>query len=228
MVQNHLSRLNTPISWGIKRKGIKFVTRPSPGPHRLRDCFPLSLLLTTHLKYAKTRKEVKTILNAGKIFINGIARKDLGFPIGLMDVISIPSLHQVYRVFYTIKGKFHLLPLNDEEKDVRIVQIQNKTITRKKKIQIQTSDGGNILVDTTQYKTRDTLYVSLKDKKILQHLPFAIGARIYITGGRKRGIVGTLEHIKERNIVVQSKELNFETAKRYGFVIGNIQTPEHT
>jgi len=71
MVKNHLSRLNAPTSWSIKRKVIKFTTRPSGGAHSLRESIPLSIVVTQLLKYARTRKEVKKILNEGKIFVNG-------------------------------------------------------------------------------------------------------------------------------------------------------------
>src|SRR3989344_4380216 len=96
---------------------------------------PLDLVITDLLKFARIRRETKKILNEGKIFVNGKVRKDLGYAVGLMDVMSIHSLNKDYRVFYDIKGKFKLSPLGDDEKDVRIVQIKNKTIISGKKIQ---------------------------------------------------------------------------------------------
>ncbi|MDP3728819.1 MAG: 30S ribosomal protein S4e [bacterium] len=227
MVKNHLSRLNAPVSWGVKRKGIKFITRPNAGAHSLRESIPLSLVVTDLLKFARIRKETKKILNEGKIFVNGKVRKDLSYAVGLMDLISIPSLNQNYRVFYDIKGKFKLLALEDDEKDLRLVQIKNKTIISGKKIQLNNSDGTNMILDkTADYKTGDTLFVSLKDGSIKEHIPLKKGARIYLIGGTKRGVVGTLEDTKENIIVVKTSEGSFETAKRYAFVIGKIKTLE--
>lgn len=227
MVKNHLSRLTSPVSWGVKRKGIKFITRPSAGAHNLRESIPLSLVVTDLLKFARIRKETKKILNEGKIFVNGKVRKDLGYAVGLLDVVSVPSLEQSYRVFYDTKGKFKLLTLDDGEKDLRLVQIKNKTIISGNKIQLNNSDGTNILLDTSsEYKTGDTLSVSLKDGSIKEHLPLKNGARIYLTGGTKRGVVGTLEDTKDTTITVQTSEGSFQTAKRYAFVIGKIKTLE--
>ena len=226
MVKNHLSRLNSPSSWGIKRKGIKFVTRPAAGAHSLKESIPLSLLVTHMLKYARTRKEAKKILNEGKILVNGKVRKNLDYAVGLMDVVFVPLLHETYRIFYDTKGKFKLLPIKDDEKNVKLVQIKNKTIIKKGKIQLNNSDGTNLLLDNGDYRSGDTLFVSLQDGKIKEHFPLKKGARIYIIGGTKRGVVGTLEEIKEQNIIVKTHEKIFETAKKYAFAIGTIQSPE--
>src|SRR3989344_3107655 len=188
MVKNHLSRLTAPVSWGVKRKGIKFITRPHAGAHNLRESIPLSLVITDLLKFARIRRETKKILNEGKI---------------------------------------KLSPLGDDEKDVRIVQIKNKTIISGKKIQLNNSDGTNIILDkVASYKTGDTLFVSLKDGSIKDHVSLKRGARIYLIGGTKRGVVGTLDDTKVNTIVVKTPEGSFETAKRYAFAIGKIKTLE--
>lgn len=143
-----------------------------------------------------------------------------------MDVISVPSIHENYRLFYDTKGKFKLLALKEDEKDVRLVQIKNKTIIAGKKIQLNNSDGTNLILDKADYHTGDTLVLSLTDGKVKEHIVLKKGARIYIIGGTKRGVVGTLEDTKENNIIVKTSEGNFETAKRYAFAIGKIQTLE--
>ncbi len=226
MVKNHLSRLTAPTSWGIKRKGIKFVTRPAAGAHSLRESIPLSVVTTDILKFGRTRKEVKKILNEGKILVNGKIRKDLHFAIGLMDVISIPSLNESYRVFYDIKGKFKLLKISDEEKNLGVVRVENKTLLKGGKIQVNNTNGSNIIIEKCDYKNGDTLFISLTDGKVKEHLPLKKGAKIYLIGGTKRGVVGTLEDTKEKNIIVKTKEGSFETAKRYAFVIGKLHTLE--
>lgn len=226
MVKNHISRLNTPKSWPLKKKGIKFTTRPEAGAHSLMESISLSLVITNILKFARTRKEVKKILNEGKILVNEKVRKELGFSLGLMDVISVPSLNEGYRLFYNRKGKFELLKLNDDEINIKPVKILNKTIIKNGKIQLNNSDGTNMIVDKQDYNTNDTLMISLKDGKVKEHLPFKEGARIYILGGTKIGTIGKLESIKENKIIIKSKTEEFETAKKYAFVIGKLHTLE--
>ncbi len=226
MVKNHLSRLNAPKSWSMKRKGIKFITRPNSGLHSLRESMPLSLILTNLLKYARTRKEVKKILNEKKVIINGKVRKSLEFAVGLMDVISVPSLDESYRVYYNHLGKFQLLPIKGEEIELKPVKIENKTVLKGGKFQINNTDGTNLILDKNDYVTGDTLIISLKDGKIKEHLQFKKGAKIFITAGNKIGTMGVIDDIKENKIMVKTKDSEFETLKKYAFVIGKLQTIE--
>ena len=99
MVKRHLSRLNAPKSWPIKRKGIKFIRKPSPGAHTLRQCISLSLVIQNMLKYAKTSKEIKKILHERKILVNGKVKRDSAFAVGIMDVLKA-QLDNGYFGFY--------------------------------------------------------------------------------------------------------------------------------
>ena len=45
--------------------------RPSTGPHKLRECLPLVLILRNRLKYALTNKEVQTILMQRLVKVDG-------------------------------------------------------------------------------------------------------------------------------------------------------------
>lgn len=66
-----------------KLKGV-YATRPSAGPHKLRECIPLSVLLQQRLKYALSRDEARKIVNdkEGLIKIDGKIRRDHRFPLG--------------------------------------------------------------------------------------------------------------------------------------------------
>ena len=72
MVKNHLSRLASPKTWGIAKKGRKWVARPSPGPHALNKCLTVNILLKEKLNYAKTTKEVKKILHDKSLLVDKI------------------------------------------------------------------------------------------------------------------------------------------------------------
>lgn len=43
--KKHLKRINTPRSWLLSKMGGIYATRPSQGPHRLRECLPLAVIL---------------------------------------------------------------------------------------------------------------------------------------------------------------------------------------
>lgn len=58
--------------------------RPSPGPHKLRECLPLTIFLRNRLKYALTGKEVLSIVMQRLIKVDGKVRTDPTYPAGFM------------------------------------------------------------------------------------------------------------------------------------------------
>jgi len=228
MVKNHLSRLNAPKSWPIRRKGIKFITRPSPGPHNLKECIPMSVVLQNLLKYAKTNRETKKILNEGKILVNNKVRKDHRYSLGNFDIIAIPDLKEYYLVYRNTKDKFKLLKIDEKEANNKLYKIKDKTITNKGKIQLNLFNGSNLLVDKDAYKTGDSLIIDLNTKKINKHLKLEKGARVYIIGGKRTGMVAKLVEFKKlkegkENIVFEADGKKLETSKDYAFVIGDLK-----
>ncbi len=89
------------------------------GPHKLRECLPLVILLRNRLKYAFTRKEVTAIVMQRLILVDNKVRTDVNFPAGFMDVITIPKTGEFFRLLYDVKGKFTIHRITKEE--VRIV-----------------------------------------------------------------------------------------------------------
>ncbi len=48
--KKHLKRLNAPSHWMLDKLGGVFAPKPSPGPHKQRECLPLTVLLRNRLK----------------------------------------------------------------------------------------------------------------------------------------------------------------------------------
>ncbi|MAG78081.1 30S ribosomal protein S4e [archaeon] len=228
MVKNHLSRLNAPKSWPIRRKGIKFIIRPQAGAHSLKNGISLSLVVRELLKYAKTNKEVKKILNEGKILVNNKPIKDQHQNLGIMDVISIPELKEHYILIKNEKGKFKLLKKDEKVTQGKLCKIVGKNILKKGKMQLLFFNGQTKLVEKDEYKTGDSLIVNFKTNKVDKHLKFAKGSNIYVTGGKKVGVVGKLEEINKikediENIIINVKGKKIETSKKYALVIGDLE-----
>ncbi|MBU4143204.1 30S ribosomal protein S4e, partial [Patescibacteria group bacterium] len=85
-MSKHLKRYFAPKTWKIKRKGISFITKPSPGTHKISMSMPLNVILRDVLGYANSNREVKFLLGNKDIAVDGIQRKDYRFPVGLFDV----------------------------------------------------------------------------------------------------------------------------------------------
>ena len=58
--------------------------KPSPGPHKSRECLPLVVLLRNRLKYALTYREVVAIVMQRLISVDGKVRTDKCYPAGFM------------------------------------------------------------------------------------------------------------------------------------------------
>ena len=60
--KKHLKRVYAPKHWMLSKLTGVWAPRPSSGPHKLRECLPLIIMLRNKLKYALTYQEVKMIL----------------------------------------------------------------------------------------------------------------------------------------------------------------------
>lgn len=222
--QNHLSRLNSPKSWAIKKKGIKWVIKPSAGSHSPETSLPLGIIIRDVLLLSKTTRETKKILNDNQVLINNIIRKDIKFPVGLMDTLAIPSLNNCYRILLNKKGKIILVPIKKEEVNLLYCKITNKTLLRNKKIQLNLSYGKNMLIDKDSYKIGDTLIVSDKNE-IKKHLKLEKGSSIYLIKGKHIGNTGSLEGIhrfegsQPDKLIIRLGDKKIETLKDYAFVV---------
>ncbi len=223
MTKFHLKRLNAPKSWPMnRRKGIKFVTRPLPGPHSLKNCISLSLVIKKLLNYAKTTREVKKILNDEKIIVNKKIIKEHKFPLGVMDIIEIPSIKNIYVLLLDEGGKFYLKPIKNSSE--KLCKISGKTMLKKGHVQLNLFDGRNLIIKKDGYKVGDSVVFDLENKKINNHLKLDKGSLIFLTKGKHVGKVGVVESIKtlegeNPKIVFKTKDGVFETLKDYAFVI---------
>jgi small subunit ribosomal protein S4e len=75
----------------LDKLGGIFAPRPTPGPHKLRECLPLTILLRNRLKYALTGREVTQILMGRHIKVDGKVRTDSTFPAGFMGMFYLQS-----------------------------------------------------------------------------------------------------------------------------------------
>ena len=221
MGKYHLKRLAAPKIWQIKRKGINFITKPAPGPHSLDAGMPLNLLLKEVLNYAGTTREVKKILNTNKIKVDGIARKDFRFPVGIFDTIEFTSINEYFRIILNKKGKINLIRIKKEESSIKPCKIIGKTMVNGK-LQLNLFDGKNLIVDNNSYKVGDTLMLTLPEQKISKHLKLDKKATIFLTGGKHTGEIGNVEDIVEDKVIYKDQKGNLvETLKEYAFVVGD-------
>ena len=224
-MSKHMKRLNAPRALRIHRKEKKWTVRPSPGPHPVKKSLTLGLALRDVIKLADTIKEVKRILSEGNVLIDGKIVKEYKFPLGLMDVISIPNLKKDFRVLYDKRGKITVLPISASESKWKLCRIQNKTILKGKKTQLNLHDGRNIIVKKDEYKTGDVLKFEFKDSKISDKYELKEGSVSLIIGGSHIGEIANIDQINKiasskQNISKMKGETDFTTLLEYVFPIG--------
>ena len=225
MSKQHLKRLNAPKSWPISRKGTKWVTRQNPGTHDLESSIPINIMLKDMLKYAKTTRDVKRILNNKEILIDGIPRMDIKFSVGIFDLIEIPKTKEHFLLLLNKKGKLFPKKIDEKKAELKHIKIIGKTTLKKGKLQINFNNGNNMLTDKKDYNIGDTLIISLKDRKIVKHIKLQKGAMVYLTKGKHVGETGNLENIPKlentKNNLVELKinDKIVNTLKDYIFAV---------
>jgi len=244
--RKHLKRLNAPKHWMLDKLGGTWAPRPSTGPHKLRECLPLSLVLRNRLKYALTRREVVMIVNRKLVQVDHKVRTDINYPAGFQDVITIAKTDEQFRLLYDVKGRFVLHRITPEEASYKLCRVTRVAKGSKATIgripgvagqagvipYLTTHDGRTIRFADPAVKVNDTIKVDLTTGKQIAHLKFDVGQLVMITRGANIGRVGTLisrerhpgsfdiVHIRDR------RGNNFATRLTNVFIIGDANKPE--
>jgi len=221
-MSGHLKRFYVPRTWKVKKKGIKYITKPSPGSHNRNVLLPLNVILRDMLNYANTNREVKFIIEKKNVLIDNIRRWDHKFPVGLFDILSLKETEEHFRIVLDNKGKVVVIKIGKEESMIKPCKIIGKTMI-KGKTQLNLYDGKNIVVEKNGYGVGDTVLVVLdkKNLQIKQHIKLDKSALIYLTGGKHIGQVGKVEDIIGSRIIYKTEKGDVvETLKKYAFPIG--------
>jgi len=204
----------------------KWAPKASSGPHKLRECLPLIILLRNRLKYALTKREVTLILAQRLVKVDGKVRTDPNFPAGFQDVVSIEKTNELFRLLYDTKGRFAILPIDEAEAKWKLAKVTRVATGAKSIPYLVTHDGRTIRYPDPLIKVGDTVKLDISTGKILEFLKFEAGQTVMITGGRNLGRVGTVVN-KERHegsfdIVHVKDSVGHPFATRIGnvFVIG--------
>lgn len=229
--QKHLKRLAAPSSWMLDKLGGTYAPRPSPGPHKLRECLPLSIFLRNRLKYALTSREVTLIVKQRLVEVDKKVRTDETFPTGFMDVISIEKSGEHFRLLYDIKGRFAIHRITAEEAQYKLCKVKKVQLGAKGVPFLVTHDGRTIRYPDPSIKVNDTIKFDLVENKIVDFVKFETGNVVSITGGRNMGRSGVIVH-RERHLggfdIIQVRDVLDRTfATRIGnvFVTGEGNKP---
>ena len=191
-----LKRQMAPMFWGINRKEKRFVITVRPGSHPKNNSIPTAVLLRDTLKKVKTLREAKSSIYGGKVKVDGIIQKSLHHSIGLMDVVELEGITDVYRL---VPNNGHLLEpikINAAEKSKKLVKVKSKTTNKGGKMQLGFHDGRTIITDINA-NVNDTCLLQIPEQKILDVIKFEKNSRVIVTRGINVGRIGLINEIKQ-------------------------------
>jgi len=238
--KKHLKRLAAPKAWQLNKMGGTWAPRPSTGPHKLRESFPIILALRNKLKYALTRREVIMIVNRRAVEVDNKVRTDPTYPTGLMDVLRIEKTDESFRMLYDVKGRWVMHRISKDEAKYKLLRVQKISKAKKASIgrnsskvgqegtipYMVTHDGRTLKYPDPVVREHDVVRFDLATKKITGHLKFDAGALAMITKGANVGRVGVVvktdRHPGSFDIVHLKDKTGAEFATRIGnvFIIG--------
>ncbi len=221
--RRHLKKLGAPKSWNIERKNTVWIAKPRPGPHSLEESMPLTTILTIVLKKAGSIREAERLIKTNEIMVDGRVVKDPKFPVGFMDVLSLPRVDEHYLITYDKYGRIQLQKIKEQK--FKLCRIERKFVAKKGKKMIGLHDGRTQAADK-DYKLGDVVKMAIPKQKILDYFEFKKGSTAYAIKGKHAGKTGTIkEEIKgtaarETLVVMEKEGETFNVPKRYLFLIG--------
>ncbi len=228
----HLKRLAAPSVYKIPRKGYKFAPRPKPGRHPLEASIPLAVIVRDYLGFAATYAEAKKIIHLGKVLVDGEVITEPRFGVGLMDVITVPSVGKTYRVLPRFKRGYELLEIAEDEANIKPCQVKRKQHVNGGNIQFTLHDGRNLQFppnspETSSIRTGDTFVIELPSQTVKAVIKRVEGVYCLITSGSRMGLHGRLvsmdaerRYPAKRHAVIESSMGRITTILDYFMPVG--------
>ena len=220
MSSSHMKRLTMPRSWPLPRKSSVWIQKPNPCGHPLDLCMPMGVILRDVLGVAQNRREAKKILHSKLVKVDGAIETDIGRGVGLMDVLTVGDVS--YKCVLDTNGKLRYRMIPAKEASTKICRVMGKTTIKGAKTQVHLHDGRNLLFnENPEYKTGDSLVISLPDQEVKSYHKFEEGSIAYLTGGNH---IGELATVRGQDIKRSSKDNevqfdDFGTISDYVFII---------
>lgn len=188
----------------------------------------MQIILRQKLNYALSYNEGISILKDkdNEVKIDGKVRRNPKFPVGLMDVVTIPKTKDQFRVFFDEKRRFTFVKLKDRETNEKLLKIVKVEIGANKLPYMVTHDARTIRFPDPSYHVGDTIQWDLNNEKILKHFTLAPGHLGLVTSGNNLGRIGTIQSIVKKHggvavvTLKDDKHHVFNTRVNNVFVIG--------
>ncbi len=207
-----LKRQMAPLFWGINRKNKRFAITVRPGSHSKNRSVPTALLLRDVLKVVTTLREAKSVIYNGKVNVDGIIRKSLHHSIGLMDVVELQGISDIYRLVPTHGHILQPVKIDTSEKSKKLVKVTSKTTIKGKKTQLGFHDGRTIIANDN-VNVGDSCLIQIPEQKILDVIKLEKDSLVIVTRGINTGQVGHVNSVNKATFTLP-KRINLTVDKK--------------
>ena len=228
-----LKREHAPAFWPIQRKEANWAPMTRPGPHSRSKSLPLILIIRESLGYARTAKEATRIISSSKVKVDHLIRRDRNFPTGLMDVIQIEGIDNVFRVLPKPRRGLSLSPIDPKESEHKLCKIVGKRIIGGGRLQISLHDGRNLTVNPKDFRKGDeevavggAVQLAIPTQRVERYVPLKQGSIGLVTDGKNQGMYGKIASISEASYArpkmakIETAGDSFETPADYVIPVG--------
>jgi len=197
--RNKMKRLAAPRSWDISRKSNRFIFKPLPGPHPIAASYPLGVVVRDMASMATLSKELKLMMKAGKVKVDGKLRSTPRFPVGLFNVVSVPLEGADFRLVPSPKG-LALAKVGADEASKKLCSVNTKTKVKGGHIQYGFHDGRSIVDDKLNLSLGDAVLLEVPSQKVLGQAKLAKGSLGLVLTGDRAGQLGKIADVKKGTI----------------------------
>lgn len=131
----------------------------------------------------------------GGFKVDNKIRRNIKYPVGPMDVLSVVKTNEHYRVLYDVKGRFILHKIKEAESKYKLVKVTARSVGSNKVPYIVTNDARTIRYPHPDISIGDTIKIDLEKNTILEQFKYEPGHLSFVTGGNNIGRVGQVVHV---------------------------------
>jgi small subunit ribosomal protein S4e len=221
-----LKRLSAPKHWDIGRKGDRFAIKPKPGAYSLEDGYSLGVALRDVLNLVQNKREARSVLSSSEILVDGVARRDPAFSVGLFNVIEVPKEGIAYRLIPSPDG-LKARQVSKEQAKLKLCRIKSKSKIDGGHIQYGFHDGRSLIDDGLALSPGDSVVMKVPDQSISSSVKLAKGSLGLVLTGDRAGQVGKISDVKkgtvsrEKMVTLSLPGGETELPARLVFVVGS-------
>jgi small subunit ribosomal protein S4e len=163
------------------------------------------------------------------VLVDGVARKNASFPVGLFNVITVPKEGVAFRLIPSSDG-LKARKVAKDQSNLKLCRISSKSKIPGGRIQYGFHDGRSMLNDALALSPGDAVLMKVPEQSVVSSVKLSKGSLGLILSGERAGLVGKISDVKkgtvsrERMVTISLPAGETELPARLIFPVGT-ETP---